>query len=80
MAVEDDMKKIEEKKEGKNIFGRRKLGDILESKVPTWMKSPKGIVEKSKKSVLELFKYKKIIIDGKSKKNSYLFSITLILW
>lgn len=51
MAVEDDMKKIEEKKEGKNIFGKRKLGDILESKVPTWMKSPKGIVEKSKKSV-----------------------------
>tara|TARA_R110002012_G_scaffold88674_1_gene218191 strand:- start:44 stop:4264 length:4221 start_codon:yes stop_codon:yes gene_type:complete len=67
MAVEDDMKKIEEKKEGKNIFGTRRLSAVIEEKIPTWMKSPEGIVEKSKQNV-ETFE---TINEGRSVKGGY---------
>ena len=37
MAIEDEMKKIEETKDGRgdtNIFGTRRLGAVLEEKIP----------------------------------------------
>tara|TARA_B100000035_G_scaffold84657_1_gene71153 strand:+ start:5174 stop:9439 length:4266 start_codon:yes stop_codon:yes gene_type:complete len=54
MAIEDEMKKIEETKGGRgdtNIFGTRRLGAVLEEKIPDWMGSVKGIVEKGKQNV-----------------------------
>ena len=54
MAIEDEMKKIEETKGGRsatNIFGTRRLGAVIEEKIPEWMGSVKGIVEKGKQNV-----------------------------
>ena len=54
MAIEDEMKKIEETKDGRgdtNIFGTRRLGAVIEEKIPDWMGSVKGIVEKGKQNV-----------------------------